>query len=72
MQPITDLAMPLRSMAPVLNPGVFMFSMLTGAEDLAASDIVASRREPEGLSVIVPETAALRAGLPAVEAPQSL
>ncbi len=43
MQPITDLAMLLRSM-----------------------------REPEGLSVIVPETAALRAGLPAVEAQQSL
>ena len=63
MHPIADLAMLLRSMEPVLNPGVFVFSMLTGAEDLAAGDIVASVREPEGLSVIVPEQAALRVGL---------
>jgi hypothetical protein len=54
----------LRRMEPALQEGTFVFSVLPpgrGPEGLSA---VATIREPEGLTVIVPEAVALREGLP--------
>jgi len=43
----------LRGMHPVLNPGIFVFATPRTGETLDPDRIVASMREPEGVSVIV-------------------
>lgn len=63
MEPITDLALLLRSLAPVLHPDVYAFVSLPEDSRVDAADLVASIREPEGLSIIVERAAAERAGL---------
>lgn len=69
-QPISDLNELLKSMQPVLNPGVFVFASI-GYEQarnqaLDPALIVASIHEPEGLSVIMAEQDAQRYDLPAL------
>jgi hypothetical protein len=49
-------------MAPVLRPGTYAFVTLPDDVRVDADDIVASIREPEGLSVILERAAAERAG----------
>ncbi len=56
----TDLPTLLAEMSPLLNPGVFCFVTAEGGASLAA---VASVREPEGLSLLVPVERAEAAGL---------
>jgi uncharacterized protein len=63
MPPVSDLAQLLHTMAPVLHPGIYAFASVSEDTRLEAGDVVASIREPEGLSVIVEQGAALRAGL---------
>lgn len=63
MAQISNLAVLLRSMRPVLNPGIYVYATLPDDGRLPANSIVASIREPEGLSVVVEESAALQAGL---------
>jgi uncharacterized protein len=62
--PLSDLALLLRSMEPALHPGVFVFTSLRDAAEVEASTIIASIREPEGLSVVMREEDAQERGLP--------
>ena len=66
MQAINDLDTLLSSMQPVLNPGRFAFVTLTPGSTLDPGSVVASIREPEGLSVVLPEELALDLGLSVV------
>lgn len=63
MPPLTDLDVLLRTMDPVLQPDTYAFVSLPEDSHVDAADIVASVREPEGLSVVVERAAAERAGL---------
>jgi hypothetical protein len=63
MAPISDLQVLLRSMAPVLNPGIYAFVTLPKGITLNPAVVVASILEPEGLSVIVERSVAAREGL---------
>lgn len=58
-----DLDRLLRSMAPVLQPGVFAFVSLPDGVQVDAVDMAASIRRPDGLSVVVERSVAERAGL---------
>lgn len=60
---VTDLDNLLRSMAPQLNPGVFVFATLPPGAAVDAAHVVASIRESEGVSVVLAQDVALRAGL---------
>lgn len=62
--PISDLSLLLRSMEPVLHPGTFVFTSIQDAAQVEASTIIASIREPEGLSVVMREADAQERGLP--------
>lgn len=64
MPAIRDLPTLLASMQPTLNPGRYVFAVLPPDLLLDANAIVASIREPEGLSVVVPESIAQDHGLP--------
>ena len=64
MQAIADLKELLAHMQPELNPGRYAFVAVPGSVTIDPSQIVASVREPEGLSVILPEQVALDLGLP--------
>ena len=59
----TDLRYLLRRMDPVLNAGTYVFATLPTSLGIAHDDIIASIREPEGLSVVVDERVAQREGL---------
>lgn len=61
--PIADLALLLRSLAPVLQPDVYAFATMPDDSRVDAADVVASIREPEGRSIIVERAVAERAGL---------
>lgn len=63
MNPVSDLSTLLRTLEPVLNPGVFVFASVKDGHALDPAVIVASIREPEGLSVITSETDAEIGGL---------
>jgi hypothetical protein len=64
MPPIADLATLIRSMEPVLNPGVFVFTSVADGSRIDPLCIIASIREPEGVSLILAEHDAQRYGLP--------
>jgi hypothetical protein len=64
MQAISDLRTLLSSMQPVLNPGRYAYAALPTGSTLDFDLVVASIREPEGLSVVLPEQSALELGLP--------
>lgn len=63
MTPIKDLDQLLQSMAPELNAGTYVFASLPAGAALEASQVIASIREPEGLSVVVAQAVAEQAGL---------
>ncbi len=62
--PEPNLAALLRSMRPVLNEGVYVFTKLAPGGDLSGLDPVATFREAEGLTLVLEESAVERAGLP--------
>ena len=62
---ISDLPTLLAAMRPVLNPGRYMFVTLPPDQSLDLHAIVASVREPEGLSVVLTEEDANGLGLEA-------
>jgi uncharacterized protein len=62
--PISDLGLLLRSMEPVLNPGTFAFVSVTDEETLESVCVIASIREPEGLSAVIAESEAVSLNLP--------
>lgn len=53
----------LRNMAPVLNPGTWVFLVIPDSTPLDPASVVATMREPEGLSVVMEKSQALRQGL---------
>lgn len=61
--PVSDLRTLLRTMEPVLHPGVYVFAAVPDDHHLDATAIVATVHEAEGLSVVMEESAALAAGL---------
>lgn len=63
MPPIVKLDELLRSMEPVLHPGTYVFATLPAGKMLDPSQLVASIREPEGLSVVLERDAARQAGI---------
>ena len=62
--PVSDLAMLLSQMRPELHSGRYAFVTLPQGCSLDQSRIVASIREPEGLSVILAEEDAVDLRLP--------
>lgn len=65
MHAIADLDQLLAHMQPVLNPGRYAFVAVPDeVTRLDPQRIIASIREPEGLSAILPEQDALDLGLP--------
>ena len=61
---IRDLDTLLASMQPELNPGTWAWCTRPDGTTLDDADIVATLREPEGLSVVVAEADALARGWP--------
>jgi len=61
--PVSDLATLLRSLAPELHAGVYVYSSVAADGDLAALSPVVMVREREGVTVVVAEPEAARAGL---------
>ena len=53
----------LAALQPKLNPGVFVFAQVDKLSDALQLDALAAFRESEGVTVVVPEAQALRAGL---------
>lgn len=64
MPAITDLHTLLSTMQPMLHAGRYAYTVLPTNIALDASLVIASIREPEGLSVIVAEQTAIDHGLP--------
>ena len=60
----SNLTVLLREMEPVLNSGTYVFVTLPDGCRVSPDDIVASVREPEGLSVVMEQGRAARLGLP--------
>ena len=61
---IRDLQKLLASMEPSLNPGVYAFVLAPVDFQIPPDQIIASVREPEGLSLVIPEQLAHDRGLP--------
>ncbi|MFT3807664.1 ACT domain-containing protein [Arenimonas sp.] len=61
---IRDLGQLLAQMEPVLNPGAYAFVLAPVEVQVPADRIVASVREPEGLTLVIPESLAQALGLP--------
>lgn len=61
---IKDLDQLIKSMKPVLNPGVFAFVSVHNEEMLKSVKVIASIHEPEGYSAVIAESDALSLGLP--------
>jgi len=61
---VTALDTLLRSLEPARHDGVYVFAVAPADADLAALSPIATMREDEGLTVVLPEADALRAGLP--------
>lgn len=64
MTAISDLTELLAGMEPRLDPGRYAFVSLPDGSMLDPAHVIASIREPEGLSVIVPEQVARELDLP--------
>ena len=63
---VSDLEELLCSVSPRLNEGVYVFLSVPTDANIAKFDPIATFREDEGLSVIVEESQADEAGLPAL------
>ncbi len=57
--PISDLPTLLARMEPTLNPGSYAFCSVDPGSAITLGDVVATVREPEGLSIVLPEARAL-------------
>ena len=62
--PVTNLAELLQSLRPALNEGVCVFASVSPDTDTRSLEPIATFREAEGLTLIVEEDRALKAGLP--------
>lgn len=64
--PISDLSGILQSLQPVLNDGVYVYLSVPNDFDLTGLDVVGTFREAEGLTVILGERDAEKAGYEAL------
>ncbi|MBH0129284.1 ACT domain-containing protein [Salinibacterium sp. NK8237] len=64
MAAISDLNELVASMEPRLNEGVYVFATVGSIADVDGASVVALMQEPEGLSVVMTESDALRQGIP--------
>lgn len=64
MNPISDLDLILRSLEPALQDGIYVYSSVPGDFDLSHFEVLGTFREAEGLTLILREEEARRAGLP--------
>lgn len=64
MHAIRELDALLASMRPVLQPGRYAFVALPMDADVGIGDVIATMREPDGISAIVPEAFAIERGWP--------
>ncbi|RRR76542.1 MAG: ACT domain-containing protein [Candidatus Viridilinea halotolerans] len=62
--PIRDLPTLLATLEPQVQSGIFVFTSVPPGTSIAPTAIVASIREPEGMTLILPEAEAQQAGLP--------
>jgi len=62
--PVSDLAELLRTLEPVLNSGIYVYTQLPIDARLDHIDAVVTVREREGITLIVREEEAQRHGLP--------
>jgi Uncharacterized protein conserved in bacteria len=65
-KPISNLTTLLRSMEPVLHEGVYAYCTVPHDSEISAFAPVVTVREPEGLTLVLPEEQAIAAGLPVV------
>ena len=63
-QPVSDLALLLRTLEPALNEGVYVFAVVPSGTLVSSIPAIATFREAEGTTVIVSEGEALKAHLP--------
>jgi hypothetical protein len=63
-KPVTNLAELLRSLRPTLNEGVYVFTSISPGTDISSIEPIATFRETEGLTIVVDEQQAQKAGLP--------
>ena len=61
---IRDLQELLARMEPSLNPGTYAFVVVPADMQIPADQVIASVREPEGHSLVIPEQLAHECGLP--------
>jgi hypothetical protein len=62
--PISDLGALLRSLQPERIPGACAFVSVPDRDALGNADVIATIREPEGLSAVIAESDAARLKLP--------
>jgi hypothetical protein len=62
-KPINDLNTLLASMSPELQPGVYIYASVPFNAELSGVTPIATFREREGLTLIVEESEALKAGI---------
>jgi hypothetical protein len=60
----TDLAKMLRTLTPVRQPGTYVFCTVTSLHGLDVSECIGQFREPEGITLILPQATADRLQLP--------
>jgi hypothetical protein len=65
-QAISDLTTLIRSMEPVLNAGTYVYVSVPLGTDASQLDAIATVRELEGLTLVLPEEAAQRLGFAAL------
>jgi hypothetical protein len=58
-KPIKDLASLLQNMTPVLKPGIWAFVSVPRETSLEGLEVLATFRESEGLTLVIPEEIAL-------------
>ena len=61
---IRDIARLLANLEPALNPGTYAFIVAPSGVQIPPDQIIASIREPEGLSLVIPEQLARNLELP--------
>ncbi len=62
--PISNISTLISSLEPVQQPGTYVFISVTDGKVVEFDRVVASIREPEGLSVVMAESDALALNLP--------
>lgn len=63
-QAISNLAVLLSSMEPMLHAGVYAYCVVPHGADIATLSPVTTVSESEGLTLVLPEEQAINAGLP--------